>query len=73
MTQIFEDFKKEHPRIAEAMGIIGMTHEEYCEAYDRMVIRKFAQPLPVTISNATVPFPGRPWYLNSATSQKEQN
>jgi hypothetical protein len=71
MTQHFEDFKKEHPRIAEAMGILGMTHEEYCEACDRTVLRKIMEPPRISMSDSTVPFPGRPWYLRSATATKE--
>jgi len=65
--QHFEDFKQEHPKIAEAMGIIGMTYEEYCEAYDRMVLQKFMRPLPVDTTNTT-PLPQhrwQVWYTNS--------
>lgn len=71
MTQLFEDFKKEHPEVAKAMGIIGMTHEEYCERYNREVLRKIMEPPRISMSNSTVPFPGKPWYLRSATSTKE--
>jgi len=73
MTQLFEDFKKQYPEVTKAMGILGMTHEEYCEAYDRMVIQKFMRPLPVDISNLTTPLPSRwrMWYSNS-TIPKEQ-
>jgi hypothetical protein len=72
MTQLYEDFKKEHPKVVEAMGIIGMTHEEYCEAYDRMVLRKFMRPLPVNTSNLTTPLP-RKWQMrySNSTNPKE--
>jgi hypothetical protein len=72
MKQYFEDFKKQYPKVAEAMGILGMTHEEYCEAYDRMVLQKFMRPLPVDTTGLTTPLPPqwRTWYSNS-TAQKE--
>lgn len=71
MTKLFEDFKKEHPRIAEAMGIIGMTHEEYCERYNREMFRWICDPQRFSMggSTAPLPFPGA-WY-SSSTATKE--
>jgi hypothetical protein len=72
MTQLFDDFKKQYPKVAEAMGILGMTHAEYREAYDRAIIQGLIC-LPVDTSSFTTPLPPA-WqrrYSNSTVATKE--
>jgi hypothetical protein len=72
MKQFFEDFKQQYPKVAKAMGVLGMAYEEYCDAYRRGSLRWIYDPPRVSMSNATTLLPRSEqiWYTNS-TNTKE--
>ena len=74
MKQHFEELKQHYPKTAKALGITAdMEYEEWREAYHRETLRKIMEPPRISMSDSTtpLPFPGRPWYLHSTTSTKE--
>lgn len=72
MDNLFKEFKKQYPKVAKAMGVLGMTHEEYCEAYRRESLRWVYDPPRISMSNTTtlLPLSEQIWYTNS-TNPKE--